>query len=168
LWHRKDPLEGGSAPSDGGYPPTVGDVVVAQTEVIKDEQVPDLTLTALATATGRRLWQDTMRVNQVWTTIGPRILVITRLSDADRATIESRDPRTGVRRWKSGDIGGILPTATDGATIVTYSLRDARGFRAADGHQLWTVSGPYWGAAVTADGAYLAQPKTPKNQPAGD
>jgi outer membrane protein assembly factor BamB len=131
---------------------------------------PDFTLlTGLATATGRRLWRDSVQAYQTWTTIGPGILLITRLSnpDRDQATIEARDPRTGVRRWQSGDIGGVGLPVTDGATIVTYSQGSAKGFAAADGHQLWTVSGAYEAAAVTADGAYLAQPKHPKNEPEG-
>jgi outer membrane protein assembly factor BamB len=149
---------------EGAYPLAVGDAAVVATF----EQGSDVTFTGLATATGRRLWQDSVQAHQTWTTIGPRIVVITRFKDLDRATIEARDPRTGVRRWQSGDIGGIGLPVTDGATIVTYSPRNARGFDAADGHQLWTVPGSYQGAAATSDGAYLAQPKPPKNQPQGD
>jgi len=149
--------------SGGGWPLVVGDVIVATS----GDQ--DFTLTGLNTATGRQLWQDPVQAYQIWTTIGPGIVLITRLTDPDRdqATIESHDPRTGVRRWQSGDIGGVGIPVTDGATIVTYSQRDAKGFSATDGHQLWTVSGPYQAAAVTADGVYLAQPKTPENEPGG-
>jgi len=136
--------------------------------VATSEQGPNITLTALATATGRQLWHDSIQANQVWTTIGPGIVVITRFSHpVDHATIESRDPRTGVRRWQSGDIGGVGSPVTDGATIVTYSQRDARGFGTADGHQLWKVPGSYDAAAVTTDAAYLAQSKPPKNPPGG-
>jgi hypothetical protein len=126
------------------------------------------TLTALAPATGRRLWQSTAPANQIWTAIGPGIVLITWFSYPRGATIESRDPRTGARRWQSGDIGTIGSPVTDGATIVTFSQRDARGFGAADGHQRWAVPGSYQAAAVTADAVYLAQPKPSKNQPQGD
>jgi outer membrane protein assembly factor BamB len=125
----------------------------------------DFTVTALATTTGRQLWQAPVPASQIWTTIGPGSLLITRFSDPDHAAIEGRDPRTGARRWQSGDIGPVGLPVTDGATIITYSPKDARGFAAADGHPLWTMPGSYQAAAVTTDAAYLAQPKPPKNQP---
>jgi hypothetical protein len=107
-----------------------------------------------------------VQANDLRATIGPGIVLITRDNSADRPTIESRDPRTGVRRWESGDIGLIgPPPVADGETIVTFSQRDARGFGTADGHQLWTVPGSYQAAAVTTDAVYLGQPKLPKNQP---
>src|SRR5262245_1522126 len=145
---------------EGDYPLQVGDTAA----VASFEHDPDYTFTGLATATGRRLWQDSVRAYQTWTTLGPGIVLITRFSDPaeDRATMEGRDPRTGVRRWQSGDIGGVGLPVTDGATIVAYSQGNAKGFDAGDGHQLWTVPGAYEAAAVTADAAYLAQPKPPK------
>jgi hypothetical protein len=66
-----------------------------------------------------------------------------------------------------GNCGVRRCPVTDGATIVTYSQRDARGFGAADGPQLWKVPGSYDAAAVTTDAAYLAQSKPPKNPPGG-
>jgi outer membrane protein assembly factor BamB len=126
----------------------------------------EYTLTTLATATGRQLWQDSVQANDARATIGPGIVLVTQDNAPDRPTIESRDPRTGVRRWKSGDIGPIgPPPVTDGATIVTFSQQDAHGLRATDGHQLWTMPGSYQAAAVTIDAVCLAQPKPPKNQP---
>jgi outer membrane protein assembly factor BamB len=148
----------------GVYPLGVGDVVVASSG--QGEGPFNFTLTALAPATGRRLWQqDSVQANDVRATIGPGIVLITRDNSPDRPTMEGRDPRTGARRWQSGDIGLIGQPVTDGATIVTFSQRDASGFGAADGHRLWTVPGSYQAAAVTANSVYLAQPKPPKNQP---
>jgi outer membrane protein assembly factor BamB len=139
----------------------VGDVVAAKFGEAFPGQVA-----VMDTATGRRLWQY-IDISDFGPTIGPGI-VLSWHKQARTIVVESRDPRTGVRRWASREIGSSIWTpVTDGATIVTYTERGVRGSAAADGHRLWTVPGLYLGAAVTADRVYLAQPKTPKNPPQG-
>jgi outer membrane protein assembly factor BamB len=52
---------------DNAGPLEVGDAAVVATS----QQGPNIRLTALATATGRQLWHDSVQAYQIWTTIGP-------------------------------------------------------------------------------------------------
>jgi hypothetical protein len=127
------------------------------------------TLTGLDPAVGRQLWHTTEQDDQsTVTSMGADLLVVTHIHILNRATIEARDPRTGARRWVSGDLGEIGIPRTDGTIVVTYSRLQAGGYSAADGHRLWMLPGAYLGAALTTDAVYLAAPKPAKNQPHGD
>jgi outer membrane protein assembly factor BamB len=146
---------------EGPAPMAVGDVVAVTFGAGFPPQVA-----VLDPATGRRLWQYTDD-SDYGPTIGPGI-VLSWHKQARTIVVESRDPRTGVRRWASSEIGySGWTSVTDGATIITYPDRGVRGSAAADGHRLWTTRGPYLGAAVTTDRVYLAHQGTPKNVPQG-
>jgi outer membrane protein assembly factor BamB len=154
-WHAALPPD----PVGGMGPLAVGDVVVAGT----------YTTIGFDPATGRQMW-ITNEHGHTRTSTAPGLVLVAHLSGSTY-TVEARDPRTGVRRWRSDPFSpsiGVALAVTDGAVVVALRLRSTAGFSAADGHPLWTVPGVFADAAVTTDAVYLASPSAPKNPPLGD
>jgi outer membrane protein assembly factor BamB len=169
--------------SEGTQPLAVGEVVTATTNTTSQsfptltpgspkptppEPTTVTTVTGLDPMTGRQLWHTDAQDDLTWTSVGPRVVLITHLH-GNKSTVEARDPRSGVRRWQSArqDLA-VAPATTDGTVVVALSERHAEGLSAVDGRPLWTVPGAHTGAAVTAEVVYLAVPTIPVNQPQGD
>ena len=168
--------------NDGIGPLVVGDVILAST--YRSSQVfptltpgspkptpPDpttvITIICLDPASGHQLWSSKEHDNQLWTSLGPGLVLITHVN-TDRSTVEARDSRSGARRWQSASIRPGVGARTDGAVVVALTDRSAAAFTAAEGRSLWTFSGGYTGAVVTSDTIYLAAQTAPKNPPQGD
>ncbi len=149
-------------PSDDIAPLAIGDAVVTTTAAGSRQR-----FIALNPRTGHQLWQRSEVASQVWTTAASHILVIALFHGLDRVRLEALDQRSGARRWVLPDQSAIGEPAADGTTVVTRAGKHADAFAASTGHQLWTVAGTYTAATVSADTAYLALSKTPKNQGQG-
>jgi outer membrane protein assembly factor BamB len=168
-------------PAGDIFPIAVGDVLVTATTRTsqsfptvapgspKPTPPPPTTVTTIAgldPATGHQLWRTEEHDDQIWTSVGPGLVLITHLN-GNKFIVEAREPRTGVRRWQSAALRGGPPPVTDGAVVLALPEGSAAAFTAADGRPLWTVPGAYAAATVTADTVYLAAAITPKNPPSG-
>jgi outer membrane protein assembly factor BamB len=168
-------------PAGSVGPLVVGDVVITWMETMsqsypslipgspKAEPPPPTRLTTvivLDPATGHQLWRADEHDDQIWTSVGPGLVLVTHLN-GDESTVEAIESRTGVRRWQSAALRSGVGARTDGAVVIALPEGSATAFTAAEGRPLWTVSGAYTAAAVTADTVYLVVQTIPKNPPQG-